>query len=209
MEPVSKRRVIPTGPGSAEPQRRMRPAVAVGIAVLVVGLVIAGGLGIDLAVRPHPPAAFARCQTASQLAPGVYTAPPKMCIDPKATYDGTMKTTKGDITFVFLTKSAPKTVNNFIVLAENGYFNGQPFWRAEDWVVQAGDPLGNGRGGPGYSLPAEPTASGEQWPPGSLGMARFPDGTTSGSQFFSLKQPWKRGNATSAHNPLATIPHGL
>jgi len=187
----------------------MRPAVAVGIAVLVVGLVIAGGLGIDLAVRPHPPAAFARCQTASQLAPGVYTAPPKMCIDPKATYDGTMKTTKGDITFVFLTKSAPKTVNNFIVLAENGYFNGLPFWRAEDWVVQSGDPLGTGRGGPGYSIESEPTAADEQWQPGSLGMARFPDGTISGSQFFILKSAWKGGNPAAEYNHFATVTLGF
>src|SRR5438105_14815784 len=187
----------------------MRPWQALAIGGLVVAIGVGAGAAIDWAARPHPPAAFAKCRTATQLAPDLYSGPPSMCIDPKATYNGTIKTTKGDITFVFLTKSAPKTVNNFIVLAENGYFNGQPFWRAEDWVVQAGDPLGNGRGGPGYSLPAEPTASGEQWPPGSLGMARLPDGTIRGSQHFSLKQPWKGGNPTSEYNHFATITLGF
>ena len=49
------------------------------------------------------------------------------------------------------------TVNNFVVLAVNGYYNGLTFWDAPDWEVQAGDPKGNGTGGPGYNLPEEPT----------------------------------------------------
>ncbi len=188
----------------------MRPAVALGISALVVALVIGAGAGIDYVTSPHPPAAFARCQTATHLAPNRYTGPPPaMCIDPKATYDGTMHTTRGDITVVFLTKQAPRTVNNFIVLAEHGYFNGQVFWRAEDWVVQSGDPLGDGRGGPGYSLPPEPSPSTDQWPPGSMGMARFPDGSISGSQFFILKQTWKGGNPTAAYNHFATVTVGF
>jgi cyclophilin family peptidyl-prolyl cis-trans isomerase len=187
----------------------MRPVVALSIAFLVVAVVIAGGIGIDLAAGPHPAASFASCQTATRLAPNVYSAAPPMCIDPKATYHGTMKTTKGDITFVFLAKTAPRTTNNFIVLAENGFFNGQPFWRVEDWVVQSGDPLGNGRGGPGYSLPEEPLAPDEQWSPGTMGMARFPDGTISGSQFFILKQAWQGGNPTITYNHFATVTAGL
>jgi cyclophilin family peptidyl-prolyl cis-trans isomerase len=187
----------------------MRPAVALGISALVVALVIAAGIGIDWAAGPHPAAGFSGCQTATKLAPNLYSGPPPMCIDSKATYDGTMHTTKGDITFVFQTKDAPKTVNNFVVLAENGYFNGQTFWRVEDWVAQSGDPLSNGRGGPGYSLQPETPAANEQWVPGSLGMARFPDGSISGSQFFITKQAWPGGNPSAVYNHFATVTLGF
>jgi cyclophilin family peptidyl-prolyl cis-trans isomerase len=187
----------------------MRPIVALAISALVVALVIGAGVGIDWAIGPHPPAAFAKCRTASKLSPTSYTAPPPMCIDTNASYTGTMKTTKGDISFNFLTKQTPRTVNNFIVLAENGYFNGLPFFRSLDWVIQSGDPLGNGQGGPGYSLPPEPPAADEQWSPGSMGMARFPDGTISGSQFFILKQAWSGGSPQAVYNHFATVTQGM
>src|SRR5437016_2886331 len=106
---VSKRRVPP--PGQPPERPTMRPWQALAISGLVVAIVIGAGAAIDWAARPHPPAAFAKCRTATQLAPDLYSGPPPMCIDPKATYNGTIKTTKGDITFVFLTKSTPKTVN--------------------------------------------------------------------------------------------------
>ncbi len=186
----------------------MRPAVALSIAFVVVAAVIAAGVGIDYVAHPHPSATFAKCQTATQLAPNVYSGPPQMCIDANARYTGTMKTSKGDLKFDLLAKTAPRTVNNFVVLAENGYFNGQPFFRVEDWVAQAGDPLGNGRGGPGYSLPEEPPAADDQWPVGSMGMARFPDGTISGSQFFILKTEWKGGNPTAVYNHFGNLTAG-
>jgi cyclophilin family peptidyl-prolyl cis-trans isomerase len=187
----------------------MRPWQALVITAVVVALVIGAGIGIDWQVSAHPQGAFAKCRTAAQLGPHLYSGPPPMCIDPKATYDGTLHTTKGDVTFVFLTKSTPKTVNNFIVLAENGYFNGQAFWRVADWEVQSGDPQNDGHGGPGYSLPAEAPAPDDQWVPGSLGMARFPDQSISGSQFFSLKQAWQGGDPTTVYNHFATITLGF
>jgi cyclophilin family peptidyl-prolyl cis-trans isomerase len=187
----------------------MRPAVALAISALVVALVIGAGIGIDWAMGPHPSAAFSKCRTAPQLAPNQFSGPPPMCIDPNASYSGTLKTTKGDISFNLLTKQTPKTVNNFIVLAENGYFNGMPFWHSEDWVIQTGDPLGNGKGGPGYTLPPEPPAADEQWAPGSMGMSRFPDGTISGSQFFILKSAWSGGNPTDVYNHFATVTLGM
>jgi cyclophilin family peptidyl-prolyl cis-trans isomerase len=187
----------------------MRPVTALVISAVVVALVIGAGIGIDWTVSPHPPAAFSRCQTASKLAPNLYAAAPPMCIDTKASYTGTLKTTKGDVVMSFQTKQAPKSVNNFVVLAENGYFNGQTFWRSLDWAIQSGDPLANGQGGPGYTLPEEPPASDEQWPPGSLGMARFPNGSISGSQFFILKQAWPGGNPTAVYNHFATVTAGF
>jgi cyclophilin family peptidyl-prolyl cis-trans isomerase len=186
----------------------MRPIVALGISALVVALVIGAGIGIDWTLGAHPASTFSGCRTASQLAPDLYSAQPAMCIDTKANYTGTLKTTKGDISFALLTRQTPRTVNNFIVLAENGYFNGQRFWRSMDWVIQTGDPLGNGHGGPGYALAPEPPATDDQWPVGSMGMARFPDGTISGSQFFILKGAWPNGNPVDVYNHFANVTLG-
>jgi cyclophilin family peptidyl-prolyl cis-trans isomerase len=186
----------------------MRPIVALAISALVVALVVGAGVGIDWAFGTHPASAFAKCRTAPLLAPKLYSGPPPMCIDTKANYTGTLKTTKGDITVTLLTKQTPRTVNNFIVLAENGFFNGVPFWRSLDWVIQTGDPQGNGHGGPGYALASEPPATNDQWPPGSMGMARFPDGTISGSQFFILKSAWPGGNPVAVYNHFATVSLG-
>src|SRR2546430_6166519 len=110
----------------------MRPLVALGISVVVVAAVVAAGVGIAGAIGPHPAPAFSKCRTASQLAPARYTAPPPMCIDTNAAYSGTFTTTKGDVGFNLLTKQTPKTVNNFVVLAENGYFEGLPFFHSQD-----------------------------------------------------------------------------
>jgi cyclophilin family peptidyl-prolyl cis-trans isomerase len=186
----------------------MRPAVAVAISLLVIAAVVGAGIGIDWVFGPHPTSTFAKCRTASLLAPRLYSAPPPNCVDLNANYTGTLKTTKGDIVFTLLTRQTPRTVNNFIVLAENGFFDGQPFWKTLDWVIQTGDPQGNGHGGPGYALPPEPPATNDQWPTGSMGMARFPDGTISGSQFFILKSTWPGGNPVDVYNHFATVTLG-
>jgi cyclophilin family peptidyl-prolyl cis-trans isomerase len=187
----------------------MRPAVALAISAVVVAVVIGAGAGVDWAIGAHPASGFSKCRTAPAVAPKTYAGTPPMCIDTKAKYTGTLKTTKGDITFDFLTRQAPTTVNNFIVLAENGYFDEQTFWNSQDWVIQGGDPLNNGRGGPGYTLPSEVPAADEQWPPGSMGMARVPDGTISGSQFFVLKAAWSGGNPSAVYNHFATVTLGF
>ena len=82
-----------------------------------------------------------------------------------------------------LPEIAPTTVNNFVVLALNGYYSGLTFWKSEDWVVQSGDPGGDGRGGPGYTLPDEPNTT-PTWALGAVGMARATDPNTNGSQFY-------------------------
>jgi peptidyl-prolyl cis-trans isomerase B (cyclophilin B) len=187
----------------------MRPLPALGVVLLVVALLVAGGIGLDLVLHPQPAGAFAGCRTARQLSPTQFAGAPPMCIDTKKNYKGTIKTAKGDFTFVFLTGTAPKTVNNFIVLAVNGYFDGLSFFRVEDWVVQTGDPDNNGRGGPGYTLPAEPSPASDKWDPGSMGMARFPNDGISGSQFFILKTHWPGGPPQSAYNHFATITLGF
>lgn len=187
----------------------MRPLPALAITAAVIALVILAGAGVDWAAKPQPTGGLAGCRTATELGPRLYSGPPPMCIDRSATYNATVKTTKGDFTVVLLTKSTPTTVNNFVVLAQNGYFNGLTFFRNEEWVIQTGDPLNTGRGGPGYSLPEEPPGPDDQWVPGSLGMARFPDGTVSGSQFFILKGIWPGGDPTTVYNHFATITLGF
>jgi cyclophilin family peptidyl-prolyl cis-trans isomerase len=99
------------------------------------------------------------------------------------------------------------TVNNFVVLAIHGYYNGLGFWKAEDWVVQGGDPRGDGRGGPGYSLPDETTIT--PWEPGAVGMARVPGGAVNGSQFFIEKGPWPSPGPTASYNRFGTVISGM
>jgi len=80
---------------------------------------------------------------------------------------------------------APQTVNNFVVLAVNGYYTGLTFHRVDTYFVQGGDPQGDGRGGPGYTLPDE--TNDLPWTTNAVGMARDAGGPVNGSQFFLLK----------------------
>ncbi len=187
----------------------MRPVPALVITGALIALVVAAGVGLSAAARPAASGWLAKCEPGRQLAPRVYTAPPPMCIDSKKGYTANINTTKGRFSVVFLAGAAPQTVNNFIVLAQSGYYTGLTFWRIEDWVVQTGDPQGDGRGGPGYTLPEEPPAANDKWVPGSLGMARVPGGPISGGQFFITKNAWPGGDPTTAYNRFATITLGF
>lgn len=112
---------------------------------------------------------------------------PPMCIDAAKTYTATLETTEGDIVIELDAKSAPETVNNFVVLARYHFYDDVPFHRVvPGFVNQAGDPIGPmpGQGGPGYTikdeLPEDPTTA---YKPGTVAMANAgPE--TGGSQFF-------------------------
>ena len=194
--------MIPNPPASS----RLPVGGLAAVLVLVV-LAAAAGVAMAWAANPAPGGALAKCKTAPQVAPHVYQAPPANCIDLSKPYSATMLTTKGDITLTFLVGAAPVTVNNFIVLAVNGSFTGDRFFNVQDWFAQSGDPTNTGRGGPGYNLPEEPSPS-DAWVPGSVGMARFPDGI-SGSQFFITKLAWPGGNPTASYNHFATVTLGF
>ena len=178
---------------------------AIAISAVVAVLVLLVGIGIDLSVHPQPSGPFAACRTSAVLAPREYTAPPAMCIDPKANYSAEIVTNLGTITVTLLTSSAPQTVNNFVVLAENGYYNGLTFFSTESWLMQSGDPDGNGLGGPGYGLPLQPMDPNDAWDPGSLGMAPGPDGTLNGGQFFITTTAWPGGAPTVSYNHFGTV----
>ncbi|HKC20279.1 MAG TPA: peptidylprolyl isomerase [Candidatus Dormibacteraeota bacterium] len=110
-------------------------------------------------------------------------APPPNVIDPSKSYSVTVHTSRGDFTIDLVgAKVAPQTVNNFVYLAQNHYYDGLTFHRVvPGFVVQGGDPLGNGTGGPNYKLPDESNPS--KWARGTVGMASSAAGV-SGSQFF-------------------------
>ncbi len=114
-----------------------------------------------------------------------YTAPPSMQIDPDKHYTATFKTERGDIVVELFAKEAPVTVNNFVFLARDGFYDDTTFHRViKGFMVQGGDPTGTGRGGPGYSFDDEASALALKHDgPGVLSMANAGP-NTNGSQFF-------------------------
>jgi cyclophilin family peptidyl-prolyl cis-trans isomerase len=117
-----------------------------------------------------------------------FDGPPPMCIDPAKQYTATMVTSKGTMTIALDPVAAPKTVNNFVVLARYHYFDGVGFHRIiPGFVLQGGDPDGTGRGGPGYRFDDELPKPG-RYEVGSLAMANAGP-NTNGSQFFVISGP--------------------
>jgi peptidyl-prolyl cis-trans isomerase B (cyclophilin B) len=108
--------------------------------------------------------------------------PPPFEIDESTVYEVTITTPKGDIVMDLDPSLAPKSVNNFVVQARNGFYDGLTFHRVvPDFVIQGGDPEGSGRGGPGYRFEDEPVRG--EYTLGAVAMANAgPD--TNGSQFF-------------------------
>ncbi len=125
-----------------------------------------------------------------------YTVAPAITIDQNKTYTATIVTAKGTIKLQLLPKVAPNTVNAFVFLARDGYYDGLTFHRVEDWVVQGGDPTGTGSGGPGYTLKAEFNTT--KHIVGALAMARTSDPNSAGSQFYIVKTAasWLDGQYT-------------
>ena len=117
-----------------------------------------------------------------------FEGPPPMCIDPARRYTAEMATSKGTMTIALDASSAPRTVNNFVVLARYHYYDGTTFHRIiPGFMVQGGDPEGSGRGGPGYRFEDELPRPG-RYEVGSIAMANSgPD--TNGSQFFIVSGP--------------------
>lgn len=112
-----------------------------------------------------------------------YSAAPELTIDKEKNYTATIHTNMGDIKVQLFSTEAPKTVNNFIFLSKDGYYNNVKFHRViKSFMIQTGDPLGNGMGGPGYSFEDElPPA--KEYKPGIVAMANAGP-NTNGSQFF-------------------------
>ena len=121
-----------------------------------------------------------------------WSTPPTMSIDPKKVYTAILHTDKGDIEIRLHADKTPKTVNNFVFLAREGFYNGTVFHRViANFMVQGGDPTGTGRGGPGYDFGDEFHYNLKHDKPGVLSMANAGP-NTNGSQFFitHVATPW-------------------
>ena len=122
------------------------------------------------------------------MPPMRYAGPEDMGIDPSKQYTVTMETDKGTIKLRLYPDVAPQTVNSFVFLSKEGFYDGLTFHRVEPgFVVQGGDPLGTGTGGPGYNLKAE--FSDRPHKEGALAMARSSNPNSAGSQFYITLAP--------------------
>ena len=118
-----------------------------------------------------------------------WSKPPEMQIDPKKTYRARMETDNGAMVIELFADKAPVTVNNFVFLAREGYYDGVIFHRViANFMAQGGDPTGTGRGGPGYKFQDEFHPSLKHSKRGILSMANAGPGTN-GSQFFITHGP--------------------
>ncbi|MFQ5557260.1 MAG: peptidylprolyl isomerase [Acidimicrobiales bacterium] len=133
--------------------------------------------------------------TIPALRNAVYTAPPDLVIDTANTYEAVITTTKGTMRITLFDDAAPVTVNNFVGLARDGFYDGVAFHRViDDFMAQTGDPTGTGAGGPGYQFEDEfdPDLTFDRR--GLVAMANAGPGTN-GSQFFItfVPTPWLDG----------------
>jgi cyclophilin family peptidyl-prolyl cis-trans isomerase len=114
--------------------------------------------------------------------PKQWSEAPAMALAPGAKYSATVLTTAGAIELELFADETPATVNNFVFLAREGYYDGAPFHRViRDFMIQTGDPTGTGRGGPGYRFRDEPVK--RTYEKGIVAMANAGP-NTNGSQFF-------------------------
>ena len=136
-----------------------------------------------------------------------WSRPPEMTIDPKKSYSATFKTEKGDIVVKLFADKTPRTVNNFVFLVTQGFYNDTIFHRVmANFMAQGGDPTGTGMGGPGYRFADEFDRSLRHDKAGILSMANAGP-NTNGSQFFitHVPTPWLDGK----HSVFGAITKGM
>ena len=136
-----------------------------------------------------------------------YAAAPPMAVDPEKTYHVTLETSRGAIKLDLFPQYAPKTVNNFVFLAREGFYDGTSFHRViSDFMIQGGDPTGTGRGGPGYTFEDEFHQNPLRHERGVLSMANAGPGTN-GSQFFITHGP--QPHLDGRHTVFGKVTDGL
>jgi peptidyl-prolyl cis-trans isomerase B (cyclophilin B) len=131
---------------------------------------------------------------------------PDQVIDPAKQYTATITTDRGDIVIALDPSKAPKSVNNFVFLARDGFYDGVTFHRVvDDFVIQGGDPEGSGSGGPGYRFEDEPVQG--EYIPGAVAMANSGP-NTNGSQFFICTVD-DRHKLTKSYNLFGQVVKGM
>lgn len=160
----------------------------------IVLVVIVGGWFVLRTATPNSQAARAPAQVSPSAGPTTetttsmelkqYTNPPPMTIDPKKTYIASIATDKGTMAVKLFASETPATVNNFVFLAHEGFYNNTIFHRIiKGFMIQGGDPLGTGMGGPGYKFADEKIT--RDYTRGIIAMANSGP-NTNGSQFFIM-----------------------
>ncbi|MCX7876089.1 MAG: peptidylprolyl isomerase [Melioribacteraceae bacterium] len=136
-----------------------------------------------------------------------WNKPPELTIDVNKNYNALIVTSKGTIEIKLYPEYAPKTVNNFVFLANEGFYDGVTFHRViEDFVIQGGDPTGTGRGGPGYKFEDEFNNNPLKHERGVISMANAGP-NTNGSQFFITHSPQPHLNGR--HTVFGKVINGL
>lgn len=135
-----------------------------------------------------------------------WNKPPEMTIDPEKNYKAVLTTSRGSIELALEARHAPKTVNNFVFLAREGFYDGVTFHRViPDFMIQGGDPTGTGRGGPGYKFEDELAGNPLKHETGAISMANAGP-NTNGSQFFITHSPQPHLNG--AHTVFGRVIKG-
>src|SRR5215203_3469168 len=138
-----------------------------------------------------------------------YSKPPEMKIDPSKKYTATIETSMGNVVVELFAKDAPMTVNNFVFLAREGFYDGVIFHRIiEGFMLQGGDPTGTGRGGPGYKFGDETKNNPNKHDKGVLSMANSGPGTN-GSQFFICFDRRTTGHLDGKHTVFGKVTGGM
>ena len=136
-----------------------------------------------------------------------WSSPPKMTIDEQNEYTAVIETDLGNIVLRLFANESPITVNNFVFLTQEGYYDGVMFHRViHDFMVQGGDPTGTGSGGPGYMFEDEVDNGLKFDKPGLLAMANAGPGTN-GSQFFITQVPTP--HLTGNHTIFGEVIEGM
>jgi peptidyl-prolyl cis-trans isomerase B (cyclophilin B) len=189
----------------AQRAKRTRQLWATAIAVV---LVLGAGTGVAAAAGAFSPAKTVACSyIASGKASRKVSLPPKQA-NPSATYTAEITTNRGTIKIDLLNSKAACTVNSFVSLANQKYFNNTPCHRLVTtgiFVLQCGDPTGTGTGGPGYEFGNE-NLKGAKYPAGMVAMANTGSADSNGSQFFMV---YKNSPLPASYTPFGTITSGL
>ena len=136
-----------------------------------------------------------------------YSNPPAMQVETNRTYKAVIETARGNIEIELFPEHAPKTVNNFVFLARDGFYDGVVFHRViADFMIQGGDPTGSGRGGPGYRFEDEFEGNPLRHERGVISMANAGPGTN-GSQFFITHGP--QPHLDGRHTVFGKVSKGL
>src|SRR5579875_3437734 len=158
----------------------MRGTWLAGCLVIVFGLIACQAAA--------PPGLTAASNTGGSPVAKQWSSPPAMTIDPDKQYSATIRTSMGDLTAELYAKDAPMTVNNFVFLSKQGFYDNVKFHRIiKGFMVQTGDPTGTGAGGPGYRFPDEKVT--RPYTRGTVAMANAGPNTNA-SQFFIVQEDY-------------------